>query len=369
MKKIYVLTSVALILLIGFMVQRNSKPQTQAQEAATTASTPVEIRPLDEFKTLTETIELPASIVGDQEVSVVAKSSGIATAVPFSLGSYVSTGTLIARIDDQSGKLDAGRSGFVNSQLQQSDLAIKQAEESYKAAKKNYSNVKDDPASTKTQIDSAKAQRNLAELQLKNAKIAYKGTFDSHLTTAPISGFVTSKNASAGDAVSSGQVIATISKTKAVKVQFYISAEHLPFLRKGMEISIKENSGDSKIAVIRNISPVADPETKRFLIEAFPKDNALWNLYSGTVASVSFVVTENPQNQGSLIVPLSSLTVGQNESYVFVALDGIARQVKVNVQRVDGEFAEIEGSFDSNMQLITKGNAFIKEGEAISSVN
>lgn len=320
-------------------------------------------------------VEYPATIVGDQEVKITAKSAGNIAQASFELGAFVSQGSLLAKIDDTGNALSAGDNGFKSSQVQQSDYAKEQAKESLDAAKKYYKDLKkahDDGganAPTKAQVNSAKDQIDIAEAQYGSAKVGFSGTLDDHLITSPISGFVTGKTVSVGDSVSVGQEIATISKTQNVKAQFFVDQNQLASFSKGMEVDLSSSGGDSAKAVVRNISPAADPTTKRFLIEAFPVSGVSKIFASGTVATVSFETVDTPNQGGNLILPLSAITISQNESHIFIDDNGLAKKVNVTIIRVSGEAAEIKADIPSDAKIIMNGSKLVKDGERITVQN
>ncbi|MDD3486994.1 MAG: efflux RND transporter periplasmic adaptor subunit [Candidatus Moranbacteria bacterium] len=324
-----------------------------------------------------ESVQYPANIVGDQEIQVAATATGTATVANFSLGDYVPAGALLVKIDNIGPNLKTEKAGFESSAVQQSYLSVKQAEENLDLAEENYDNIKDqydyqkkNPTAaqtvTKADRDAAKKAVDLAEIALENAKVGYKGTLDNHLVTSPISGYVTEKSVSAGDSVSNGQTLFSISKTKKVKVQFFVDENQLSSLAKGQIITLADNSGNQIPVVIQNVSPQADTATKRFLIEAYPKSPNENTLIAGTVVGVSFFFSKNPSQPDTLILPLAALNVGQNENYIFTAEDGKAKKVNVDVVQVSGQTVEIKAGLSSDAEIIINGSKLVRDGQVIN---
>jgi len=355
----------------------HSKGKTQTEAEPLQKPTDVTVQRAKDSKEINKNLDFPASVAGDQEVKIIARVSGTAVVSPYSVGSFIPAGSLVAKIDDNGSNLGIGGNDFRSSQVQQSELSKDEARKAMDQAKKYYQNLKDaydkqeDNSSlaktvSKAQVDSAKKQMQIAEIQFDSANVGLQGTLDDHLATSPIGGYVTSMAISVGDYVSAGQEIATVSQTKNIKFRFFVSDDQMSSASKGKEIIVSNNSGDSEAAVIKNISPSADPETKRFLVEAFPKDANKSSFASGTVASISLGMSETVSDQSDFILPLAVITVGQNESYIFVADGSRAKKVTVQVVRVSGEFAEVKGDIPSDAAIIMDGSKLVKEGGEIA---
>ncbi len=377
MKKKLVISAIALVIIFVLAYRFSNKSAITVQPPVK-APQDVTVQAVKDSIDLKQTLDYPATVVGDQEIIVTATAAGTASAVPFNLGDRVFTGALLTRIDDTGNVLNTNYKDFQSSQIQESHLSKEQAEEALSGAEKNYKDLKkaysdqnNDPTLTKTvskaQVDAAKNQIDIAELQLKSATVGLKGTLDNHLVTSPISGFVTEKFVSAGDSISIGQKVAAVSVTKNIKLQFFVSADHLANFSLGTEIKAIGNNGNIFPMLVRNISPVADPATKRFLIEAFPKTpTATPVLASGTLTTVSLDIVSHPSASGDLILPLSAVTIGQNESYLFINDNGHAKKIFVTIGAVNGESAEIKTSLPSDAEIILNGSKLVSDGLAIS---
>lgn len=351
--------------MIFFFASKLGRKTTASPEQAKIQPIDVVAKKASDAKTFKKTSSYTGVVVGDQEIKVAAKASGIIQAVNFNLGSSVGAGALLVRVDDNGSNLEMGSNGFQSSQIQQSELAAKQAKKTYELAKDNYENLKDSSDATDAQIDAAKIQRDIAKIQYENASVGVDSSLDSRLIVSPIAGIVTQKNVSVGDSVSQGQVLATISKTAAVKVQFYVDQEEKNKLKIGQEISANDSNGQKISLYVKNISPVADSATKRFLIEAYPKSKNI--LSSGTVISVEFTSIKKVSDENNVILPLSALSVGQNETYIFIAENGKAKKAMVNIVKVDGETAEVKINNQDDPQIIIEGNKLVQDGSEINT--
>ena len=369
---------VAIAALFVFLA-RSPKKQSPAAAITPKSSQDVSIQSISDSQSFTQNIRYPATVVGDQEIEVTAKSTGTATVSNFHLGSRVGAGSLLVRIDDLGSNQRIGESGFQSTDVQQSQLSVEQAEEQLELSKKTYDNIKDQyeyekkhPELTKTvtkeQRDAAKEAVELAEIQLKNQKVGYRGSLDDHLITSPIAGYVTQKMIETGDSISIGQPLFHISKTANVKVQFFVDENQLSSIMKGLEIELGDNSGNKIPFIVQNISPQADNLTKRFLIEAYPKTPLSGDLLSGTIVTVSFSFIKTPSESGAIILPLSAINIGQNENYIFIAENGKAKKISVDIADVTGETADIKTNLPPNAEIIIQGSKLVRDGQDINIV-
>ncbi len=378
-RRIILIILVFAVAVLFIFIARSARKQASVTAEAKKPLQDVSVQLASDSLFFSQNIQYPATIVGDQEIEVSAKSSGTATVANYSLGSHVGAGSLLVRVDDTGSNQKTGESGFKSTDVQQSQLSVEQAEKQLKLAKKTYNNVKDQydyekkhPELTKTvtkeQKDAAKEAVDLAEINLKNQKVGYKGSLDNHLITSPINGYVTQKMVEMGDSISIGQPLFRISKTMNIKVQFFVDENELSSVTKGLEVELSGNKGEKIPFIVRNISPVADSVTKRFLIEAYPKKPGMENLLSGTVVSVSFQVEKTPDEPGALILPLSAINIGQNENYIFIAENGKAKKINVNVLKVSGETADIKTDLPANSEIIIQGSKLVRDGQDINIV-
>jgi len=370
MKKKLVFSALALAIIFIF-AYRFTKKTPPTSETTTKTPRNVTVQKAADSSSVQETLSYPAIVAGDQEISVTAAAGGTAVSVPFNLGDYVYTGSLLTRIDNVGNRADTEYRDFQSASLQTSKLSKDQAEESLRAAKQYYKDLKkayDDGSGsvTKAQVNAADKQINITELQLESARVTLRSLIDNHLITSPISGYVTEKDISTGDSVSTGQKIATISATKKIKFRFFVDADNLANFKAGTKIDIVGNDGQKMTAIVKNVSPVADPDTKRFLVEAYPENSSTSVLASGTLATATLTVAKKPQTEGDLILPLSAITVGQNESHIFVVYDGQAKAISVTVVSIVGENAEIKADIPSDAQIILSGAKLVQDGSTVN---
>jgi len=240
-----------------------------------------------------------------------------------------------------------------NADLLQKSYELAQKQEA--AALQNLNTLK---ASQASQLD-------MAELQYKNAVAALQGLYDSHLAIAPINGIVTRKEADNGSTVSAGQVLAAISQSGQVKIQFFVDEESLKFLSSGQSAEIIDNDGKIIPGKIFNLTPQADSASKKFLVEVRPDSATSTNLTAGTVVNIALTLKKKAVADNAVILPLSAIEITQNDNYIFTIKDNVAQKTPVKIIKVDGENAQVEFTGDAKTLIIVEGNKLVREGDPV----
>jgi len=400
-KKLFVLFSIALIFAISsYVVPKFNLARSQSNQIGNQPeqTKKVKVERLENFRSSKDTIEYPGIVSNLQDVKLIAKTNGTAAKVNFEVGDKVAVGKLLATVEDIGTNASAS-GGIKNDQIAQAGLATDQARESLDLAEESYDDLKEsskkdlkilkialdqakaggdtnqikiaknqlESAKKKndSQLEAAKTQIKIARLQLDTASLSYNTLRDSHRVTAPFSGTITQKSISEGESVAAGQILGNISQIENAKIRFFVDREELPKISKGQSITIFNN--DKKfMGEIVTVSPKADSATKRFLIEAKPTDDLL--LPAETVVTISFVMENFAQGENSYILPLSTITIGQNENYILHVQNGIAKKSAVNVKKITGEKAEIETELPNDSQIITENEGTISDNEKIQII-
>jgi len=356
MKKKIIIAAVVLV-AIFILVMHFSKRQLATSQAPQKEVLSVTTQSAKDSTSLTQSLEYPALTAGDQQVTVSANASGTITRLNFNLGDKVFQGKQLVTIDEIGNNSKTGESGLKSATVQALELEVESAEEKYKSAKRTY---QDDDTYTN------KKAKEVAKINLEATKVALNGALNNRLATSPISGTVTKKSVSEGDSVSIGDEIATISKTALTKIQFFVDKEDLPNFKIGTKVNINED-GNIIPGIITTISSQADTTTKRFLIEAKPTGKS--PLIIGSVINVSLDITRTPTTSGNLILPLSTITISQNESYIFINDNGHAKKATVEIVKVQGEYAEVKTDIASDSQIIIDGSKLVQDRDEINIKN
>lgn len=231
-------------------------------------------------------------------------------------------------------------------------------------AQNQYENLK---VKMNSQIAAARSQMESAQLQYTNAQVNLQSLFDIHSLISPIAGTLTRKLVNDGDTVSSGQLVASVSQTNNLKVQFYIESERLQDIIPGLTATVEANDGKIYTGIVSSVAQQSDPVSKRFLAEL--KLDSQDGLVIGTVVNVKLILNSSViSGSNTILLPLSALTVGQNMTTVFIYENGVAKKHQVEVSEVIGEFAKVKTDLVPETFIIIGGNKMLQEGEVIKLI-
>ncbi len=164
-------------------------------------------------KEVSKSLELIGTIIGSNDVAVVAEASGRVTGVFAKVGDNKSKGSILIQLDDE-----LKRAAYLT------------AEVNYEKAKKDYTRYEylfKEGTIPETRFETSKFELQSAESQY----IFVKREYSDAKITAPISGVVTAKNVDEGDYVNKGTVVESCWKI-------------IPACRTGIKICHNQDSQD-----------------------------------------------------------------------------------------------------------------------------
>jgi len=82
---------------------------------------------------------------------------------------------------------------------------------------------------------------------------------------------------------------------------------------------------------------------------------------------VSALLPVSAREEGSILLPLDTVTVRQTGTVLFVNDNGVAREVAVDVIGYDGAYVEAVVDLPLSAQVVTTGNRLLQDGESIES--
>lgn len=241
-------------------------------------------------------------------------------------------------------------------QLETAKTSYNKALNGLEAAKKN---KQQQILSTQSSVDNTLGQLKLTQEQL-----------DDLVIKSNISGTVLEKKAEVGEEVNPGQVVAVVGNIENLKIKINLSSEDIYKIKEGQPVIIN----DDIEAQISSISPSADSKTKK--VNAEITLNQPQNLITGTFVDVKIKTSSSISQVSSkkTFAPLKAVTIGQNQSFVFVASSTpennyIAERKEVSLGELKGETVEIIQGLKEGDKLIVENNKFLEDKEKINLVN
>lgn len=209
-------------------------------------------------------------------------------------------------------------------------------------------------AATKRDLEAAEARRASANAQVEQARQALAEAevlLTETTVRAPFDGVVTDKGAQAGDTAVPGKPIVIVQDPRHLRLEAAVPESYARKATLGMEVRVRiDSTGREMVAPLEEIAPVADPESRTFLLKAaLPADEAVRPGMFGRLIQPC-------GRKSAILVPASAVThVGQLE-IVRVLEGGEARVRHVRTGKTTGDQVEVLSGLREGERVLSGGN-------------
>jgi multidrug efflux pump subunit AcrA (membrane-fusion protein) len=374
---------------------RNDNKETSVDPAGVDVTTAQAItRDLPQF------FEATGSLAGDQQTDVAPQISGKVVAIGVDIGSHVSRGQMLARLDDTELKL---RVEQAVAQLQQTKAAVRQAEEkiglrpgqtfdptrvaevagakvAYDLAEKNLHRAEklvesgdvsrsyyDQQRAQSDQLRQvyegalAQARQNYAAVEVARTNVANaesqlalaRKNLSYAVIPAPFEGYVSDRAADLGEYVSPQQKVATIVKTNPLRIRIEIPEQSIPEVQVGQSVSMATSAWPDKnfSGRIARIAPSVSASSRTLTVEAEIENNS-GTLKPGQFATVRIL---QPRPQAAVLIPKRAVVTENDVSRVFVVKNGHAELRLIQPGQTEGDLIEVKSGVSTG-ELVATGN-------------
>lgn len=352
MRKSTIITIIAVLAVAGavaFILVRNKKEINSRNKVVDRSNVAVPVSVTKAFVgSAGGSFSLPAVTQAENEADVVVNSQGKLTDLNIRLGSVVSKGQLLGKVDTKLQELNLKSSSLNQEKLAKDYDRYNELYKGNAATEANVTDVKYNYENTKIQVDQIKQQ-------IANANII-----------APLSGTIVKKNLEEGEFVNPGTVIATIVDVSKLKATVMVSESDVYKLKNGATVNIITDIFPDKTfkGTVRYISPVGD-EAHNYPVEITLGNEGKNQIKAGTFIRVSFDI------QGSantLQIPKIALVEGLKNPYVYVLNGNKASIKKLVLGREIGENVEVLSGLNEGEEVISSGQINLVEGSIVSLV-
>lgn len=353
MKYLRIMSVIVMSFLILSACSSKQSSETTAAEGVNASSNkatiPVKVLTLSKTK-IARTIDYTATILPYEEVNVAPASPGRIDKIYVETGDRVSKGDELFLMD--------------RSQLYQLKLQLANLEKDL------------------SRLDTLLTTGSVKEQQYDQMKTQYEVTKtnveymeENTLLTAPFSGIITGKYYEDGEIYSGAPntqtgkaAVVTLMQINPLKVNVAISEQYYPLIERGMKVTITADvyEGKTFTGTVFRKSPTVNSVTRTFIAEAeLLNRNEL--LKPGMFVRASMDLGEVE----TFVVPAASVLLqeGTNVRYVFVADQGIAKRVEVEIgKRFDDQLEIISDNLKEGDRLVTEGQARLINEDKIEIV-
>ena len=358
-----------------------------SSEDATPAGVAVQVQEVA-IDTISTESRVSGTVTTDSDTSIYVAATAKCTAVYVEAGDTVSAGDRICTLDMAStlSSYNAANISYQSAvQSYQDQAAIFDTQ--IALAEKNVRDLQalfEIGAASQAEIDSA--QLNLMTLQASRdstlaqleAGIQTSQSNVEQLSTvlenvdaggnviAPASGTVTSLSAVKDGYVSASMPVAVIDGAEVMEVSVSVSEALLPKLAIGDEADVTVSALDTSfVGTIRSIEQTANVQTKLYGVTvSVPAE--VTGLRSGMFADVSF---RTDTSADTIVIPTEAILTSNNIHYVFVGGGDTARYQEVTTGLSGNGVTEVTGGLEAGQQLVTVGQAYLSDGDAVRIVS
>lgn len=263
-------------------------------------------------------------------------------------------------------ELDAAKTAAENAQASVSSLeAAKQS--TLEAAKTRYDNAVNNLKSAKETLNltvnvTNEKSTSVAEANVASAKAALdiaSHNLANTSITAPISGYIATKNLKNGQMTSPGIEIFSIVSTNSVEAEFNVTESVIPFVKVGTPavVSVKSAGINDIEATVTSVNQTKNAQTGLYTVKVSiaNSDNLL---KVGMFADVKLTL-ETSENV--VYIPLDAVLQADDTMYVYVTDGTTATKRELTLGISDGEYTEVTSGLSAGEQIVVKGKEYLSE--------
>jgi len=218
-------------------------------------------------------------------------------------------------------------------------------------------------ATARTQVGNAKAAVSTAETQIAQARKAVR----DNVIYAPISGYISERNADPGEYISPNQPnakLATIVRTAILRLKIDVPEQDIGKVAVGQGVSAQVSAyPDRKFAgVVTRILPSLNTQSRTLTVEA-EIENVGGLLKPGQFATVR--ITQS-KPEAAVMIPASAVRVDGERNLVFVVKDGMANERVVQTGLLEDQMIQIKQGVEENEVVATSNIDKLGDGVIVN---
>jgi membrane fusion protein (multidrug efflux system) len=277
-------------------------------------------------------------------VELTTEVSGRVVEIHLEAGARVRQGELLLRLDDRQARADIAE---IEARLADARRQLERASR----LRSNNSISQSQVDELRTAVDVAQAQRQAAQVSLEN-----------HRIRAPFEGVVGLSDVSIGAYITAGTRITTLDSTEQMELNFSVPERFLGHVRQGQEVrgSSPAYPGETFEGELVELGTRVD-ELSRTLPVRARIDNPEGRLRPGQFMSATLTL----QQRQALVIPEQAVLVRGDETFVFVARDGVARRTSVTLGSRKPGLVEVVSGLAPDDPVIVTGQDRLSSGDRI----
>jgi len=277
------------------------------------------------------------------------------------VGTVVQRGSLLMQLDPQDLRLGQA----------QAQAALRAAETNFELAQaelKRYQGLRAQNFVSQAVLDEKVAAARSSESNVESSRAALRA--QSNQTgyaslVSDVDGVVTAIDAEVGQVVAAGTPVVRVARTDEKEVVIGVPEDQVGALRKVSEIRVKlwADPNASIAGRIREVSPMADPATRTYMVKVTVP--AREDVRLGMTAVVQLLQRADGADAARLRVPTSALYQDKGVTSVWIVENGAVHLKPVQVGGVSGNDVVLAGGVRAGQVVVTAGVNLLKEGQKV----
>ncbi|MDX1755924.1 MAG: efflux RND transporter periplasmic adaptor subunit [Marinobacter sp.] len=298
-------------------------------------------------QTVRDALAAVGTLQSREAVALTAEVSGRVVALNLEPGGTVRQGQLLVRLDDRQARAD----------LQVAEARLADAQRQYDRARRLVSNR----SIAQSRLDELSTARDVALAQ----RLAAQTRLDNHRIEAPFAGTVGLTDVTVGSYLSEGDTITTLDATDRMELNFSVPERFIGQLHLGQEVTGQTPAypGESFRGTLVELGSRVSELSRTLPVRALV-DNPDRRLRPGQFMSVRLTL----QERQALVIPEQAILIRGANSFVFVAEDGVARRVPVQLGSRQPGRVEIRSGVTPDDAVIVTGQDRLSSGDPVQVV-
>ena len=307
------------------------------------AAIPVRVVPV-ERRQIAQFLETNGTVESDNDVALVARTSGPIVELLVEEGMRVEAGQLLARIDDAEIR---ARLALAKVNQGEAELAYQRAKAQYE--KEILSRALFDQASAK--LEAARAQVHETQVQLDYTSIR-----------APFTGMIVTRFIKFAQHVQSSTPMFRISAFDPLQCPIQVPEKDLGRLSVGQRahLTVEAFPGERFNARVLRVSPVVDSATGT--VKTTLEVETHGRLRPGMFASVFL---ETDRHDDALVIPKTALVLESIGDTVYIKEGDVARRREVRLGYDEGDHVEVVAGLEAGQDVVVLGQDSLSDGTPV----
>lgn len=307
------------------------------------SAVPVEVTPVVR-RAISSFIETNGALEAENEVDIVARTSGPIVELAVEEGDLVQKGQTLARLDDREAR----------ARLEISRVTLNETRLAYERAQ----NLQTETLISSEEFERARSAFESASAQVEQDQIQLDYT---HIT-APFGGLIIARYIKFANQISSNQPLFRVSDFDPLLCPIQVPERELAKLRLGQRayLTVEPWPGERFEARVLRISPVVDSATGtiKVTLETRPQGKLRPGMFSR-------VYVETDTRGNALVIPKAALSLESIGDTVYVVDGDVASRREIELGFAEGDFVEARSGIEEGDRVVVVGQDGLSDGTPI----